>query len=59
MENRKVKQVLSEDWHHGRGGYKERCGRVNVVELCVLMYENGKVRPVETVPEWQRGDKGE
>jgi hypothetical protein len=31
--------------------------RVNMVEYYVLVYENGKVRPGETVPGM--GDKGE
>jgi hypothetical protein len=30
-----------------------------VVEIFVLMYENGKMRPVETTPGMGRGDKGE
>jgi hypothetical protein len=29
---------------------KKRCRRVNMVEYYVLMYINGKMRPVETVP---------
>jgi hypothetical protein len=37
----------------GEGGYKER----NMVDYYALMYENGKMRPVETVPGM--GDKGE
>jgi hypothetical protein len=51
MENSKVKQVLSAGWYSGRrGGYKERVSGVNAVEYYVLRYENGKMRPVETVP---------
>jgi hypothetical protein len=30
-----------------------------MVEYYVLMYGNGKMRPVETVPGMGRGDKGE
>jgi hypothetical protein len=29
---------------------------MNVVEYYVLMYENGKIRPVETIPGMQRGE---
>jgi hypothetical protein len=43
----------------GRGGYKERVRRVNMVEYYALMNENGKMRPVETVPGMGGGDKGE
>jgi hypothetical protein len=32
---------------------------VTVVEYYALRYENGKMRPVETVPGMGRGDKGE
>jgi hypothetical protein len=28
----------------------KECRRVNVVEFNVAMYENGKTRPVETIP---------
>jgi hypothetical protein len=36
------------------------CRRVNMVKYYLLMYENGKMRPVETIPEMGgRGDKGE
>jgi hypothetical protein len=48
---RKVKQVLSGGWHQWEGGrYKERVQEVNMVEYYALMYENGKMRPVENVP---------
>jgi hypothetical protein len=54
--DRKVKQVLS--WHQcGGGGYKERVWEVNMVEYYVLMYENGKMRPVETIPGMGEGIK--
>jgi hypothetical protein len=39
---------------------KEGCRRVNMVEYYVLMYENGKMRPVETIPGMGEGaNKGE
>jgi hypothetical protein len=35
----------------GRGeDIRKGCRRVNMVEYYALMYENGKMRPVETVP---------
>jgi hypothetical protein len=34
---------------------KEGCRRVNMVESYVLMYEDGKMRPVETVPGMGEG----
>jgi hypothetical protein len=40
----------------GGGGYKERCRRVNMVEYYALVYENGKMRPAETIPEM--GEEG-
>jgi hypothetical protein len=43
----------------GGGGYKERVRRVNMVEYYALMYENGKMRPVETIPGMAGGDRGE
>jgi hypothetical protein len=34
-----------------RGGdIRKGCRRVNMVEYYALMYENGKMRPVETIP---------
>jgi hypothetical protein len=41
------------------GGGGERVRRVNMVEYYVHMYENGKMRPVETIPAMGDGDKGE
>jgi hypothetical protein len=38
---------------------RKGCGRVNMVEYYALMNENGKMRPVETVPGMGGGDKGE
>jgi hypothetical protein len=32
-----------------RGGHKERAKEGEMVEILVLMYENGKMRPVETI----------
>jgi hypothetical protein len=46
----------------GRGeDIRKGCRRVNVVEiLCILRFENGKMRPVETIQEWKKeGYKGE
>jgi hypothetical protein len=30
-----------------------------MVEYYALVSENGKMRPAETIPEWEQGDKGE
>jgi hypothetical protein len=49
-DNRRAEQFLSGVGTRGRGGYKERVRRVNMVEYYALMYENGKMRPVETIP---------
>jgi hypothetical protein len=38
---------------------RKGCGRVNMVEYYALMYENGKMRPVETIPAMGGEDKGE
>jgi hypothetical protein len=36
----------------GRGeDIRKRCRRVKMVEYYVLMYENGKMRPVETIQQ--------
>jgi hypothetical protein len=37
------------------GGYKERVWEVNMMEMLCLMYENGKMRPVETTPGMGKG----
>jgi hypothetical protein len=60
-ENRKVKQVLSGVWYQWEGeDIRKGCRRVNMVEYYVLMYENGKMRPVETIPGMGEGaNKGE
>jgi hypothetical protein len=29
---------------------RKRCRRIKVWKYCALLYENGKVRPVETIP---------
>jgi hypothetical protein len=34
---------------------KKGCRRVNMVEYYVHMYENGKMRPVETIPGMRKG----
>jgi hypothetical protein len=38
---------------------RKDCKRVNMVEYYALMYENGKMRSVETIPGMGDGDKGE
>jgi hypothetical protein len=41
----------SRGWHQQEGkDIRKGCRRVNVVEYYALMYENGKMRPVETIP---------
>jgi hypothetical protein len=40
------------------GGYKEGCGRVNVVESYILMYEKEKLHLLKT-RNGVRQDKGE
>jgi hypothetical protein len=53
LENRRVKQVLPsrEGWHlWEEGGGRERGRRVNTVQkICVHMYVNAKMIPVETI----------
>jgi hypothetical protein len=41
--------------HRGGEDVRKGCGRVNLVEYYALMYENGKMRPVETVPGMGEG----
>jgi hypothetical protein len=41
------------------GGCGERVMRVNMCKYCVHTYENGKMRPVETIPGMGAGVKGE
>jgi hypothetical protein len=42
------------------GGYKERVQEVNMWKNYVLMYENGKMRPADTIVRRRgRGDKRE
>jgi hypothetical protein len=47
---------VSGDWHQWKGGGdRERIRRVNMLEIYVLMNENGKMRSTEMVPgmgEW-------
>jgi hypothetical protein len=60
MENRKVKQVLSGVWYQWEAeAVRKGCRRVNMVEYYVLMNENGKTRPAETIPGAGEGNKGE
>jgi hypothetical protein len=40
----------------GRGG-GERCERVNIEQILCTCGSNGKMRPIETIPEM--GNKGE
>jgi hypothetical protein len=41
----------------GRGKDVRRgCGRVNMVQYCVRMYINGKMRLVETIPGMDKGE---
>jgi hypothetical protein len=41
----------------GRGkNIGKRCRRMNMVEYYALMYENGNMRPVETIPGMREGD---
>jgi hypothetical protein len=62
-KDRKVKQVLSGcRYSVMREEIRNGWRRVNMVEYYALMYENGEMRPVETVPgmgedegEWWRG----
>jgi hypothetical protein len=56
---RQVLENLSKDvWEVSTSGkgkdVGKRCRRVNIVQYCVHMYVNGKVRPVETIPGWGR-----
>jgi hypothetical protein len=50
-------------WHQWEGeDISKGCRRVNMVEYYVLMYENGTMRPVETIPGmgggWIKEDDG-
>jgi hypothetical protein len=50
MENRKVKQVLSGVGTSGKGDIiRKACRGLIWWEYYVLMYENRKMRPVETI----------
>jgi hypothetical protein len=51
MENRRAEQALSGGWQQWGGeDIRKGCGRVSMVEYYTLMNENGKLRPVETIP---------
>jgi hypothetical protein len=52
-ENRRGEQVLPGLGGRGNSGRE----RVNMVQICVLMYVNGKMRPVETIPGMGGGIK--
>jgi hypothetical protein len=41
-----------------REDIRKGCRRVNMVEYYALMYENGKMRPAETILRMGEGDKG-
>jgi hypothetical protein len=46
-----VEKVLSGGWQQWEGeDMRKGCRKMNVVEYYVLMYENGKMRPIETIP---------
>jgi hypothetical protein len=58
--NRKVKQFLSEDWYQWEGAdIRKEYKKVNIMEYYVLMYENGKMRPVEIIPGMQEEETKE
>jgi hypothetical protein len=40
----------------GRMDIRKGCRKLNVVDIYVLMHENGKLRPVEIIPAM--GDEG-
>jgi hypothetical protein len=60
MENRKAKQVLPGGLVSVGGGEDVRKGlkRINVMEILLCMYVNGKMRPVETVLGMGRVESG-
>jgi hypothetical protein len=33
--------------------WRKECGMVNMVQILAHMYVNGKMRPVEIIPEWR------
>jgi hypothetical protein len=47
-ENR-TEQVLSGGWHQWEEDIRKGCRGVDMVEYYVLMYENGNMRPVESI----------
>jgi hypothetical protein len=48
---------LSGGWHKWEGeDIRNRCGRMNMEKYYVLMYENGKMRPVETILRMDEGE---
>jgi hypothetical protein len=51
-----VEQVLLGGWYQSKGEeVGKRCRRMNTYKYCVHMYVNGKMRPVESIPE-MRGE---
>jgi hypothetical protein len=61
MENRNVNQFLPGGWYQWEGeDIRKGCRRVNAMEiLSIFMYENGKSRPVETIPGMGEGSINE
>jgi hypothetical protein len=61
LENRRAEQTRGEDGTSESGDdMRTGCERVNICKYCVHMYENGKMRPVETIPGmWGERNKGE
>jgi hypothetical protein len=52
-----VEQVLLGGWHLWGGGGEMDRKKVNMVQICVNMYVNTKMIPVETVPEIRGGSE--
>jgi hypothetical protein len=62
--NKRKLFFLLQNWRTGRQNrsclgagknVRRECRRVNMVEYYVLMYGNGKMRPVETIPGVEEG----
>jgi hypothetical protein len=56
-ENRRAEQILSEGLIPVGGGRKWGKGVGGLIwyKYCVYIYENGKLKPVETIPGMRRG----
>jgi hypothetical protein len=39
----------------GQGDTRKGCGRMNMMQILVLIFENGKMWPVETIPGMGKG----